>query len=363
MRKTIDKWFLGITLVLVFAGIFIFVSASFGVLARESGLFMSVLFNQFMSLALGLGALYIASRIHYRFWRQYSFYIFLLSIILTAAVFIPGAGFEHGGATRWISLWSFSFQPSELLKIGFIFYFAAWLQGFRERTGTFLYGFLPLATMVGIVGFLLLKQPDTGTFLVFFGIALAMFVASGASWKHSIGLLGVVGIGIGALMYVRPYVKERFLTFINPALDPQGAGYQIQQALIAIGSGGIWGRGFGQSVQKFGFLPEPIGDSIFAVFAEEFGFVGSMTLLALFLVFAIRGLKIARRAPDHYARLVALGIVILILGQAFLNIGSMIGVFPLTGLPLPFVSHGGTSLIITLFGVGVILNISRYCKT
>ena len=189
-----------------------------------------------------------------------------------------------------------------------------------------------------------------------------MFLASGANWKHIWGVLGVALAGLATLAFTRPYVMDRILTFFQPAVDPQGTGYQIQQSLIAIGSGEFFGRGFGQSVQKFSFLPEPISDSIFSVFAEEFGFAGGALLITLFLLFALRGFIIAKNAPDAFSRLTVLGIVILITGQAFVNIGSMLNVFPLTGLPLPFVSHGGTALIVSCAAAGIVLTISRYSK-
>lgn len=362
MAHTVDKLFLGIVLTLAVAGFFVFLSASLGLLAREEARFSGVIFTQSVSLAAGLMALYFFSKIHYRFLKRFSLLFFIASLIATALVFVPGLGFEHGGALRWIFVGDFSFQPSEFLKLGFVLYFAAWLAAVKTRVQSLSYGFIPLFVVVGIVGVLLLKQPDTGTFMVIFGAALGMFIASGAYWKHVLYVGVLASSGLAALAYFRPYVMERFLTFLNPAVDPQGAGYQIQQSLIAIGSGEIFGRGFGQSIQKFNFLPEPVGDSVFAVFAEEFGLVGSILLVSLFVVFAFRGLMLAKRAPDYFSRLTVIGIVILVTGQAFLNIGSMLGVFPLTGLPLPFISHGGTALIFSFIGVGVVLNISRYCK-
>lgn len=363
MKKQIDRWFLSIVIILIVIGFFIFFSAALGLLAREGAKFGGVIFNQFLGLFIGLSALLVILKINYKTLKKYSFYIFLASILATAAVFIPDLGFSHGGAQRWLLLGPFSFQPAEFLKIGFIIYFAAWLSAAKTRVQSFTYGLVPLLVMMGVVGLILLRQPDTGTFMIIFGTALAMFIASGARWRH-IGLLaGLASGGLAFLAYTRPYIKERLLTFLNPAIDPQGAGYQIQQSLIAIGSGEIFGRGFGQSIQKFNFLPEPVSDSIFAVFAEDFGFMGSALLVMLFAFFAFRGLVLANRAPDHFSRLVVLGIVILITSQAFLNIGSMLGVFPLTGLPLPFISHGGSALIFTLIAVGIVLNISKHRRT
>jgi cell division protein FtsW len=192
--------------------------------------------------------------------------------------------------------------------------------------------------------------------------SLAMFIVAGGRWLHvaAIGALCIVGLLVLTMM--RPYLKDRLLTFINPAGDPLGSGYQVQQSLIAIGSGGVFGRGFGQSIQKFNFLPEPVGDSIFAVFAEEWGLVGSTLLILLYLFFAFRGLRIASRANTPFASLLATGIIVLIVSESFINIASMLALFPLSGTPLLFVSQGGTALLFTLAEVGIVLNISRFQK-
>ncbi len=344
-------------------GFFIFMSASLGLLAREGARFSNVAFSQaFLGLFLGSIACFFTSRINYRFWRQYSFYFFLASLILTLAVFIPGLGLDHGGARRWIVIGSFSIQTSEFLKIGFIMYLAAWLSGVKKQVITMRYGFLPFVILTGVVGIVLLVQPDTDTFGILALTALAMYAVSGGRWRH-IGLVLLVGIlSFAAIAYSRPYVMDRVMTFIHPANDQQGSSYQLNQSLIAIGSGKIFGRGFGQSVQKFSFLPEPIGDSIFAVMAEEWGFVGSIVLIFVYLFFTFRGMRIAMNSPDTFGGLLAFGIVILITAQSFWNIGAMLGVLPLSGIPLLFVSHGGTALFITLAEVGIVLNISRFQK-
>jgi cell division protein FtsW len=174
------------------------------------------------------------------------------------------------------------------------------------------------------------------------------------------GLLGVLLVAL--LAFTRPYIKDRIMTFVDPSSDPQGAGYQIKQSLIAVGSGGFFGRGFGQSIQKFEYLPEPIGDSVFAVYAEEFGFVGSFVLLCLFAAFALRGYRVATHAPDLFGMLLVVGITTLVITQVALNIGSMLSLAPLSGLPLPFISHGGTALLVTLTAIGIVLNVSKYQK-
>ncbi|MCH7529859.1 putative lipid II flippase FtsW [Patescibacteria group bacterium] len=364
LKKKIDRPFVFIVIVLVVVGFFIFTSASLGLLARDGPKFSTVAFNQlFLGIILGTVALLITSHINYRFWRKYSFFIFLFSIVTTLLVFVPGFGIEFSGAKRWLSLGFLpSFQPAELLKLSFVIYFAAWLSGIRNHIHEWRYGIAPLLILLGVIGAILLAQPDTGTFLVIFVTAIAMFVVAGARLRD-LAILGAVSAGsIALLALIRPYVMERLLTFINPASDPLGTSYQIQQSLIAIGSGQIFGRGFGQSIQKFNFLPEAMGDSIFAVAAEEFGFVGSLILIALFLTLAFRGLSIASKAPDYFGGLLVVGIVMLIVSQSFINIASMLGVFPLTGLPLLFISQGGSALLFTLAGIGIILNISKYSK-
>jgi len=362
MRRVIDRPLLIATAILVIVGFFIFSSASLGLLAREGASFSSVAARQFaLGIFGGSIALFVLSSIDYRFWRKYALYIFLFAIGVTLLVFVPGIGFEYGGAQRWLSLGPLtSFQPAELLKIAFVIYLATWLSGVRDKLRTISYGLLPLVVMLGIVGAILLAQPDTGTFLVIFITAVAMFVAAGARIRDVFAIGGIALAGLVALTFIHPYIKERLLTFFNPAIDPLGASYQIQQSLIAIGSGQFSGRGFGQSIQKFEYLPEPIGDSIFAVFAEEFGFIGSVLLIFLFLFFAFRGLRIAAEAPDRFGGLLAVGIVILIVSQSLINIASMLGVLPLTGLPLLFVSHGGTALFFALAEVGILLNISKF---
>lgn len=356
----VDKPFLILVGTLIVVGFFIFLSASMGLHARGDVTFGSIVFKQIAIGIIGGGiAMYIMSRVPYRLLRKYSFYILGFGIVSTLLVFIPGLGFEHGGARRWISVGGLSMQPAEILKIAFVIYVAAWLSAARGRIHEFKFGLLPILVMLGVVGFMLAKQPDMGTMLVITSATFAMYVAGGANWRD-IGIFILTMLLAGAaLVAVKPYILERVKTFINPAEDAQGSGYQIRQAHIAIGSGEIFGRGFGQSIQKFNYLPEPIGDSVFAVAAEEFGFAGSIVILFLFIAFAVRGLHISARAPDMFGGLLVLGIVILIVMQSFINIASMLGLFPLTGMPLIFISHGGTALLVTLAGIGIVLNISR----
>jgi len=356
----VDKSFLGIVITLVVAGFFIFLSASMGLHARGDATFGSIVFKQVVIGIIGGSiGMYLMSRFPYRLLRKYSFYILGAGIVATLLVFIPGLGFTHGGAQRWISIGGFSMQPAELLKIAFVIYVAAWLSAARNRIHEFKFGLLPILVMLGVIGFILAQQPDMGTMLVITSATFAMYIAAGANWRDVGIFVLTMLLAATALVAVKPYILERVKTFMNPAEDAQGSGYQIRQAHIAIGSGEIFGRGFGQSIQKFNYLPEPIGDSVFAVAAEEFGFAGSVTIIGLFMVFAVRGFKISARAPDMFGGLVVLGIVILIVMQSFINIASMLGLFPLTGMPLIFISHGGTALLVTLTGIGIVLNISR----
>jgi cell division protein FtsW len=348
-------------LVLALGGFFIFTSASLGLLAREGPEFSSIAFTQLVGLLIGLAVCAcIAHKTNYKHLRKYAFYIFILAIGLNLLLFVPGLSLTHGGATRWIDLGFITFQPSEILKIAFIIYFAAWLSGVKDKVASIKYGLLPFLIIMAVLGALLMSQSDTDTLMVIFATGLAMLIVAGGRFRDIFIMILIGALALGAVIMVRPYAKERIMTFLNPAADPLNSGYQIQQSLIAIGSGKVLGRGFGQSVQKFNYLPEPIGDSIFAVAAEEFGFFGSIAIIILFLLFGFRAMKIASKAPDVFGGLVAIGIAILILVQSFMNIGAMLGIIPLSGQPLFFVSHGGTALIIALAEAGIVLNISKY---
>lgn len=359
----ISRPFLFWTVILIVGGFFIFSSASLGLLARDEIKFSNVAFSQtFGGLFLGSIACLAFARIDYHLWKKYAFLLFIGSILLTLLVFVPGIGMEHGGAKRWVNLDFVSFQPAEFLKVAFIIYFAAWLSRLKDKVATFSWGLLPFIIFFVILGSVLLAQPDTDTFAVIVFAALAMFIASGAKWRHILIII-ISGIAVLTVLYfTRPYIKQRIEVMLNPSINNQTSGYQLNQSLIAVGSGQIWGRGFGQSIQKFHYLPEPIGDSVFAVAAEEFGFIGTSVIIGLFVMFGLEGLKISSRSKDDFGRLMSLGIVILIISQAFINIGGIIGILPLTGIPLPFVSHGGTALLIALVEVGIVMNISRSAR-
>jgi cell division protein FtsW len=334
-----------------------------GLLAYDGASFADVAKSQLVfGLGGGLLALIVALRTPYRVWRRFSLYLFGASVILTLLVFVPHVGVSINGARRWIDIGPITLQPSEALKIAYVLYLATWLSGAKNKISDWRYGLIPFGTITGIAILPVLVQPDTGTALLIAGTGVAMFIASGAKLRDFL-LIAVMGIAcLAALVAVRPYLADRLLTFIHPGNDAQGTGYHIQQSLLAIGAGEITGRGFGQSIQKFGKVPEPISDSIFSVFSEEFGFMGAAALVLIYLTLAMRGLWVAARSPDMFGGLLAVGIVVLIAGQSFVNIGTMLGVFPLSGLPLVFISHGGSALMADLGAAGILLAVSRSVK-
>ncbi len=360
---SLDKSFLLATVLLVVAGFFIFTSAAMGLAARQSISYTTVIGKQFaLGFVAGTFLLLIFSSISYRRWRGWALWLFIIALAACAAVFLPKIGFSYNGARRWIDFGPFSFQPSELLKFAAVIYFAAWIASVKKGVATVRSGLVPLAVMSILIAALLIKEPDTGTCAVILTALLAMFISAGGKWRH-VGLMALIGaLALGGLALARPYLMERFLTFFDPSHDALGSGYQIQQALIAVGSGQTFGRGFGQGIQKFNFLPEPVGDSIFAVAAEEFGFVGSIVLIGLIIFFALRGYRIATRTSDPFASALVVGFVTTIVVQSFLNISAMLAVLPLVGVPLIFVSQGGTALLFALTEVGIILNVSKQQK-
>lgn len=365
MKKSVDTPFLLIVCGLVAFGLLIFTSAALGLLAREDGAsFTSVAVSQLLlGLMCGSAALFVLSRLDYRKWRPYTPYFFGFALVLTLLTFVPGVGLTLKGASRWIEVGGFTFQPEEILKFATVAFLAALYAARFRTTGTLKGGLLPLIMVGGSAAGILLLQPATDG-AVMIGLATAgMLFAAGGRLSHLLLLVLLGAMAIGVAAYQRPYLVERFQTYLNHSEDPLGAGWQIQQSLIAVGSGELFGRGFGQSVEKFSFLPEPIGDSVFAVAAEEFGFVGSTLLVGLFAGFGLLGLRIASRAQDPFGGLMVVGLVILIVGQSFFNMASTVGLVPLSGLPLIFVSHGGTALAIALAEVGVILSVSRRMRS
>jgi len=316
----------------------------------------------FKGVIPGIILLIIASKIYYDKWRQYSWWFYGFSLLLLVLVFIPGIGFELNGAHSWVDLGLIGFQPAELAKLAVIIMGAFLLSDKRRDLSDWQTGLLPILVILLIPCLLILVQPDLGTLSILGVIIFGMLYLARVPKIYLIvlGLLGIIAVAI--MVFAAPYRMQRFTTFLHPELDPGGVGYHINQSFLAIGSGGWYGLGVGHSRQKFQYLPEVTADSIFAVVAEEIGFIFSSLIIVLILILGWRGLKVAKCAPDDFSRLVVGGVIIWIVWQSFLNIGAIIGIMPLTGVPLPFVSHGGSALSSLLLAVGIVLNISKQAK-
>lgn len=358
-----DRVFVLLVLILLVGGLATFLSASLGLLAREGKSITSVATSQLvLGLIPGLIALVLLRYTPSALIAKATLPFYLFALGLTALVFVPGIGIEANGATRWLNLGFATFQPSEVLKVATILMMGGYLAHARKHLGEWKTGLLPYLMIVGAPAFILLAQPNTSTVIIISLTTAAMYFIAGAPWRDFGILLSLALIGGAALVFMRPYLMDRVMTFFDPSADSLSSGFQIQQSLIAIGSGGITGRGFGQSVEKFNYLPEAVNDSVFAVFGEEFGFVGTVAMVLLFVLFAARGFRIASEASTSAGAFIVTGLTLMIVLSAFLNIGAMLAVLPLTGLPLPFVSHGGTALFTALASVGIILNIAASKK-
>jgi cell division protein FtsW len=364
-KKSFDLVYLGIVGIIVLFGLLLLTSASAPIGYENFGdSYFFIKHQVVFGLIPGIAGLLIMSRIPYTFWKKHAWNLLIISIVLLMLVFIPGLSAGIGTAHSWISIGGFfSLQPSEIVKLTFLFYLAGWLE-MRGRHGVkdVHSGFLPFISVLGVIMILMVLQPDIGTMSIIAAMSLIVYFVAGAPLIYIGGLIAAGVAGLGMLIGLAPYRAARFTTFLNPELDPQGIGYHINQALLAIGSGGLFGLGYGHSRQKFQYLPEVAGDSIFAIAAEELGLFISLFVLMLFLAFLWRTIHIAKEAPDAFGKYVAVGIAAWIVVQAFVNIGSMVALMPITGVPLPFISYGGTSLAISLTAVGVVLNISKYSR-
>ncbi len=364
MKQRIDKPLAILIALLVLGGSMVFISAAFGILGRGFSGITSVAFSH---LVLGVGGgtvlLLIALNINYHHWKKFAPYIYGLALVGMLLVFVPNLGFAHGGGQRWIVIFGVSFQPSEFLKIAAILIAAAYYSTIRAKTESFLWGVGGLIAILAAPVILLVLQPDIGTLGIICISVVGVFFAAGARARDLAILLCVALVSLTVLAYMKPHVQKRIVTFFYPAQNEQVEAYQITQSRIAIGSGQLLGRGFGQSVQKFTYLPEPMGDSIFAVAGEELGFVGTTSIVLLFLGLALRGYVVAARTADMFGGLLAVGISTYLAGEAFINIGAMLGLVPLTGVPLTFVSQGGSAMLISLLSAGILLNISRHRGT
>lgn len=312
-------------------------------------------------VAIGLVAFFVTSKLNYNVWRKYAVPLAAITVVLLVLVLIPGIGVSVLGAQRWIGIGGLTFQPSELAKLSFILFLAAWLEKRTDRDLAAA-GLMPFIALLGIIGILIMLQPDLGTMTVIGAVAIMVYFTADAPLKHFGWILaGSAGL-LALLIKIAPYRAARLSVFLNPELDPLGVGYHINQALLALGSGGLFGLGLGHSRQKYNYLPEVAGDSIFAIIGEELGFILAAAVILLFAAVILRGLKIARKAPDKFAKYVVVGVMSWMGFQAFVNIGAMLSLVPLTGITLPLVSYGSSSVITILAGLGIVVNISKHTK-
>lgn len=312
--------------------------------------------QQLVWVLLGLLSLVFFSRLHYRYLRKLALPLFVFSLVLLLAVFMPGLGIMAGGAHRWLKLGAVSIQPAEIIKLSSIIFFAALLEK-RIRL-------LPFSTVVVSVCLIVgLFQKDLGSAAVYFLTSLIMLVLAGVPLGYLAGLVPVSIVGFLLFVFSSDYRKHRVLAFLDPYSDRLGYSYHIYQVLLALGSGGIFGLGLGQSRQKYEYIPEVTTDSIFAIVGEEFGMIGAVLLITLLFYLVFRGFKIAESCQDDFGKLLAAGLSGWLGIQAVINLGSMVALFPLTGVPLPFISYGGSALLVNLVAVGILLNISKSGKS
>ncbi len=362
-----DYVLFSVVVILIILGILILFSVSASISQEKFGITYYFLEHQLLfGLIPGIILAFLIFKIRLDFIKKWTPILLLINLILMLLVFFPKIGVESGGATRWLNLGKLTLQPSEFLKITFIIYLAAWLSSrsdklkLKNARKIFNQTFIAFFILISIITLLLIFQPNASTLgIIVLTGTLMYFLSNTPLWQIAVMVL-LGGISLVSLIKIAPYRAARLLILLNPEMDPMGKGYQLNQALIAIGSGGIFGLGLGMSQQKFGFLPQTFSDSIFAIFSEETGFIGGLILILLFLGFFWRGFKVGLNCRDRFSQILAFGITLYIVIQAFFNIGSMLGILPVTGIPLPFIGYGGSHLIAELIGVGILLNISKH---
>ena len=343
--------------------ILIFSTGWISILKRTAGNsdYNSFFWKQLLGLGIGTVAWIVISRINYQKWQKIATPLFWGAFAMMFLVLIPAIALNSGGAARWVKFGPINFQPVEFLKLGAVVFMAKWLTKNKDNFNKPLETLVPFIIVIAVIVVpTIFIQKDMGSAMVIILTLLAMYLASGVPLWNFASAFAILLSGLAGLVIVAPYRMARFLTFLNHTEDVNGTGYHINQALIALGSGGIFGRGLGKSLQAYGYLPEATNDSIFAIVGEEFGLWGTMALVSVFIVLVWRGIKISKSAPDDFGRLLALGIICWIGFQALINISAMLGLLPLTGIPLPFISYGGTSLIALLGAMGILQNISKY---
>lgn len=362
-RAPVDATLLTVLALLLMCGLLTLFSATYYKAVDHGDALLEVK-RQLIGVGLGAALMLITSRIPYTFWRDPRVVVAGLaaSCVLLVLVIIPGIGVSLNGSRRWLNIAGMSFQPSEVAKIASVLYLASTLSYRTKQVEKLFRGIVPLFVVPGILFLLILEQPNLSTAGSIVIVAVLMMLLAGAKWGH-LALMGVAGLCVGSVYaWIEPYRRERLLSFRDPFAQMSDEGYQLAQSLIAIGSGGLFGRGLGQGRQKFSFLPYPESDFIFAIVGEDFGLFGCLVVILLFLAFAFAGMRIAVSCPDRYGCLLAAGLTAMIVVQAALNIAVVIGVMPTTGLPLPFFSAGGTSVSLLMASTGIILSVSRGAK-
>ncbi|QUL53580.1 stage V sporulation protein E [Paenibacillus tritici] len=361
-RHAPDIWLLLPILALLAIGMVMVYSAGSVLGFRNYGDSFYFVKRQMLFAGLGLIAMFITANTAYPVLKRFARPALIVCFILLLLVLVPGIGVVRGGARSWIGISSFGIQPSEFMKMGMILFLAKWLGTDEYDISSFTRGLLPPLALIGSAFALIMLQPDLGTGTVMFGAALMMVFAAGARMKHLLAL-GALGLaGFAGLIAAAPYRLQRITAFLDPWSDPLGAGYQIIQSLYAVGPGGLGGLGFGMSRQKYSYVPEPQTDFIFSILAEELGFIGGLAVLLLFLLLIWRGMKVAMSLPDRFGSYLAVGIVCMVAVQVVINIGVVIGLIPVTGITLPLISYGGSSLTLMLTALGILLNLSRYAR-
>jgi cell division protein FtsW len=359
MRPSADGTVLVVTVVLALIGLVMVFSASGVVAGNRFHDAIYFLKRQVAWLLFGFILLQLASRLDYRIWQKLAIPILAMTVVLLLLVLIPSIGVAAKGARRWLRLGPISLQPAEMVKLVVVLYVAAYLTHKGDRVKEFMRGFLPPLVIVSLLSALVLLQPDLGTAVVIGTVTLGLLFLAGARLLHLFGLMPLLLLAVGVMIWKSPYRLQRLLTFLDPMKDPTGAGFQVNQSFLAFGSGGPFGVGLGAGKQKLFFLPEAHTDFVLALVGEELGLAGTAAIMLLFGVLIVKGLQIAGRAQDPFGRHLAFGITLLIGTQTLINAGVATGLLPTKGLTLPLVSYGGSSLLINLLAIGILLSISR----
>lgn len=361
-RSVPDLWMIVAIIGILSIGVVMVYSASAVAAFHDYGDAFYYVKRQLLFAVLGVAAMFVTMNVEYTTWRRYAVPAVLLCFGLLVIVLIPGLGVVRGGARSWLGIGSFGIQPSEFMKLAMVLFLAKLLSEQQNQIQRFTTGLMPPLGIMGLAFGLIMLQPDLGTGAVMIGASLLVIYVAGARLAHLGGLALVGVVGLVGLIAAAPYRLQRITAFLDPWQDPLGAGYQSIQSLYAIGPGGLVGLGLGMSRQKYNYLPEPQTDFIFSILAEELGFIGGTLLLLLFLLLIWRGMRTAITITDPYGSLLASGIVGIIAVQVLINIGVVIGLMPVTGITLPLVSYGGSSLTLLLTALGILLNLSRYAR-